>query len=59
MESQHMEWPPDERPHYERMLSELPRMMGVAEFARARSAGKSLGEADAVRMALTDAESAP
>jgi len=31
----------------------------IAEFERARSAGKSLGEADAVRMALTDAESAP
>jgi hypothetical protein len=58
MESQHMEWPPDERPHYERMLADLPEAMGSAEFERVRSAGKSLSPADAVALALTDARSA-
>jgi hypothetical protein len=57
MESQHMEWPPDERPHYERMLADLPQAMGVAEFERVRLAGKSMSPAEAVALALTDAES--
>ena len=55
MESQHMEWPPDERPHYERMLADLPEAMGAAEFERARSAGQSMSPSDAVAMALMDA----
>ena len=55
MEAQHMAWPPDERPHYERMLADLPEAMGVAEFERVRSAGKSMSAADAVALALTDA----
>ena len=54
MESQHMEWPPDERPHYERMLAELPKAMSEAEFERVRSAGKSMPQADAVALALGD-----
>jgi tetratricopeptide (TPR) repeat protein len=53
MEAQGMEWPPDERPHYERMLAELPAAMGVDEFERARSAGQSLSAADAVAVALS------
>ena len=58
MEAQHMEWPPDERPHYEKMLADLPRAMGGAEFERARSAGQSMSAADAVAMALgTDSTS--
>jgi tetratricopeptide (TPR) repeat protein len=57
MESQRMEWPPDERPHYDRMLADLPDAMGNAEFDRARSAGKSMSPSDAVALALTDAES--
>ena len=52
LESQHMEWPPDERPHYERMLADLPVAMGAAEFQRARSAGQSMSPADAVALAL-------
>ena len=28
MEAQNMAWPPDERPHYERLLTELPEAMG-------------------------------
>ena len=59
MESQHMEWPPDERPHYERMLVDLPEAMGSAEFERVRAAGKSMSSADAVTLALTDARSLP
>ena len=37
-----MAWPPDERPHYERLLAVLPEMMGTAEFARARATGRAL-----------------
>jgi tetratricopeptide (TPR) repeat protein len=52
MESQKMEWPPDERPHYERMLNELPKAMGAAEFERARAVGQSMHSDDAVDLAL-------
>jgi tetratricopeptide (TPR) repeat protein len=55
MEAQHMEWPPDERPHYERMLTDLPKAMGEAEFERARSAGQAMSAADAVALALSSA----
>ena len=54
MESQKMEWPPDERPHYERMLAELPKAMGAAEFEHARSKGRPMSSADAVAMALAE-----
>jgi len=54
MKAQHMEWPPDERPHYERMLADLPAAMGVEAFERARSAGQSITPTEAVEMALTD-----
>ena len=52
MEAQHMAWPPDERPHYERMLAELPEAMGPAEFERARAAGRSMATSEAVVYAL-------
>ena len=52
MEAQHMAWPPDERPHYERLLAVLPETMGAAEFARARAAGRALATEDAVAFAL-------
>jgi tetratricopeptide (TPR) repeat protein len=52
MEAQHMAWPPDERPHYERMLAVLPKAMGSAEFERARTAGHSMGSSEAVDFAL-------
>jgi hypothetical protein len=54
MEAQKMEWPPDERPHYEHMLSELPKAMGEAEFERLRTIGQTMSAADAVEMALAD-----
>jgi hypothetical protein len=52
MEAQHMAWPPDERPHYERMLAVLPEAMGLAEFDRARAAGRSMTSSEAVDFAL-------
>jgi tetratricopeptide (TPR) repeat protein len=52
MEAQHMAWPPDERPHYERMLTALPAAMGSVEFDRARAAGYSMGSSAAVELAL-------
>jgi len=55
MEAQKMEWPPDERPHYEHMLATLPGVMGSAEFERARAAGRDMPSVDAVAFALGDA----
>jgi tetratricopeptide (TPR) repeat protein len=52
MEAQNMAWPPDERPHYERMLAVLPERMGSVEFERARAAGRSMPTAEAVTFAL-------
>ena len=52
MEAQGMAWPPDERPHYERMLATLPHAMGSAEFDRARAAGHSMASSEAVHFAL-------
>jgi hypothetical protein len=52
MEAQHMAWPPDERPHYERLLDTLPESMGQAPFEQARASGRSMADADAMRFAL-------
>ena len=52
MEAQQMAWPPDERPHYERMLAVLPEAMGIAEFERSRAVGRGLGPHEAVALAL-------
>ena len=52
MEAQHMAWPPDERPHYERMLAELPKAMGSDEFDRVRRIAQSMDASDAVSLAL-------
>jgi hypothetical protein len=52
MEEQHMAWPPDERPHYERLLADLPAAMGTDEFERARAGGRSMATQDAVNLAL-------
>lgn len=51
MESQQMAWPPDERPHYERMLTALPEAMGSEAFERARAAGRSMAVEDAIDLA--------
>lgn len=52
MAAQHMAWPPDERPHYERLLADLPIAMGSDEFDRARSGGLSLSASEVVEFAL-------
>ena len=52
MEAQHMAWPTDERPHYERMLRELPDAMGSGEFEQARAAGSAMAPTEAVAFAL-------
>ena len=52
MDAQHMAWPPDERPHYERLLADLPEAMGSDGFDQARSRGQSLSAAEAVKFAL-------
>ena len=52
MEAQQMAWPPDERPHYERMLADLPAAMGSDEFERARAAGRAMPPREAVTYAL-------
>ena len=49
-----MEWPPDERPHHEHILATLPRMMGAAEFERARAAGREMSSVDPVAFALAE-----
>jgi tetratricopeptide (TPR) repeat protein len=52
MEAQGAAWPPDEKPHYERMLMILPERMGAPAFEHARAAGRSMVAADAVTFAL-------
>jgi tetratricopeptide (TPR) repeat protein len=52
MAAQNMAWPPDEKPHYERMLAILPDRMGAADFEGARAAGRSMSTAAAVALAL-------
>ena len=52
MEAQHMAWPPDERPHYERLLAVLPESMGAEAFEVARAAGKSTPTQTAIQLAL-------
>ena len=56
MEAQHMAWPPDELPHYERLLATLRESMGDAAFEWARAGGRSMADADAISFALDDAE---
>ena len=52
MEANNMAWPPDERPHYERMLAELPAAMGTDAFEQARASGRSMSTEAAVDRAL-------
>jgi non-specific serine/threonine protein kinase len=52
MEAQAMAWPPDERPHYDRMLAVLPEAMGEAAFEEARSAGRATPADDLIAYAL-------
>jgi hypothetical protein len=55
MEREHADWPPDERPHYERMVYRLPRGLGQEEFERVRAVGKAMSADEAVEYALRPA----
>jgi tetratricopeptide (TPR) repeat protein len=55
METQGAVWPPDERPHYERMLATLPGAMGPAAFERARRKGHAMATGEAIDLALKSA----
>ena len=52
MEAQHMAWPPDERPHYDRLLADLPEAMGAERLELARGRGRSMSASEAVDFAL-------
>jgi tetratricopeptide (TPR) repeat protein len=52
MAAQGMAWPPDERPHYERLLRVLPEAIGSGDFERLRAAGRSMDRSEAVAFAL-------
>lgn len=54
MEAQQMAWPPDERPHYERMLERLPEALGSAAFERARAAGQAMSVEQAIDFARAE-----
>ena len=58
MEAQQMAWPPDERPHYEQLLADLPEAMGADAFERARSRGRAMPASEAVEFALGSQASA-
>jgi non-specific serine/threonine protein kinase len=51
MEATNMAWPPDERPHHERLLERLPEIMGTPGFEAAREAGRGLDLTAAVAFA--------
>lgn len=52
MEREGAEWPPDERPHYERVLARLPRGLGADEFERVRAIGRAMSNDEAIAYAL-------
>lgn len=52
METQGMAWPPDERPHYERLLTALPDAIGLEVFEGFRDRGRAMTLRDAVAIAL-------
>jgi tetratricopeptide (TPR) repeat protein len=52
MEREKADWPPDERPHYERMLARIPRALGEDEFERIRAIGRAMSNDEAVAFAL-------
>jgi tetratricopeptide (TPR) repeat protein len=51
MEAQGAAWPPDERPHYERVVATLTEAMG-SEFDRVRAAGRAMTSSEAASFAL-------
>jgi tetratricopeptide (TPR) repeat protein len=52
MEREGADWPPDERPHYERVLTRLPRGLGEDEFERIRAIGRAMTNDEAVAYAV-------
>jgi non-specific serine/threonine protein kinase len=53
MAEQGAEWPPDERPHYERTVAACQQSMGSSEFEQARTIGRAMSTREAVDLALT------
>ena len=53
MEAQRMAWPPDERPHYERLLVDLRAAMGEEGSVRLRRRGREMALDEVVDLALT------
>ena len=51
MEDVGADWPPDERPHYERTVTALAQAMGDS-FERVRGDGRALPPSEAVAYAL-------
>jgi tetratricopeptide (TPR) repeat protein len=52
MEAEKADWPPDERPHYEWMVTTLETALGPSAFAQARAIGHAMTIAEAVDFAL-------
>ena len=52
MEAEKADWPPDEWPHYERMVTLLKNAMGTDVFERTRTIGYAMTIAEAVNFAL-------
>jgi non-specific serine/threonine protein kinase len=51
--AQGAEWPPDERPHYERTVAACHESMGSSDFEQARTIGRAMTPREAVDLALT------
>jgi tetratricopeptide (TPR) repeat protein len=52
LDAKAMAWPPDEAPHHDRLLADLPNAIGSEAFDRARMAGSGMTARGAVRYAL-------
>ena len=52
MESQGFAWPPDERPHYEKVVATLAEAPDAGELERARAAGRAMTSRATVDFAL-------
>jgi hypothetical protein len=52
LDAKGMAWPPDEAPHHDRLLADLPEAMGGQAFDRAQAAGRTMAAHDAVRYAM-------
>jgi tetratricopeptide (TPR) repeat protein len=52
LEAKGMAWPPDEAPHHDRLIAQLPKAVGDEAFERDREAGRAMMVAEAVAAAL-------